>query len=209
MNIHYFGQKDSDSLLIQPVDEYDLSNIENEIKYIKELTDDKSFYLAAIKTDNWNSDLSPWPAPPVFGKEGFGGNANATLEFILDLISDYTDRKIYIGGYSLSGLFSLWASYTKDVFEGCAACSPSVWFPNFKDFACNEKIQTKKVYLSLGDKESKTRNPVMSQVGECITEICESLISKNVDVTMEWNVGNHFKEPDLRTAKGFAKLLND
>ena len=46
----------------------------------------------------------------------------------------------------------------------------------------------------------------MSQVGNAIRDIYDHLQS-NVDVTLEWNEGNHFKEPDLRLAKGFAWCL--
>ena len=28
--------------------------------------------------------------------------------------------------------------------------------------------------------------------------------SKELDSTLEWNEGNHFKEADIRTAKGFS-----
>ena len=37
--------------------------------------------------------------------------------------------KIILGGYSLAGLFALWASTQTDLFYGVAAASPSVWFP--------------------------------------------------------------------------------
>ena len=46
----------------------------------------------------------------------------------------------------------------------------------------------------------------MSQVGVAIQKIHDMLNGK-VDVKLEWNQGNHFKEPDLRTAKGFTWLL--
>ena len=67
-------------------------------------------------------------------------------------------------------------------------------------------ILTGHVYLSLGKKEDKTRNPVMSQVGNAIRSIYDAVKPK-VDVTLEWNEGNHFKEPDMRLAKGFAWCL--
>ena len=47
----------------------------------------------------------------------------------------------------------------------------------------------------------------MSTVGKAIKDIFEFL-SQGTDCVLEWNEGNHFKEPDLRTAKGFAWLLN-
>ncbi|MBR5999098.1 MAG: hypothetical protein IK043_01490, partial [Candidatus Methanomethylophilaceae archaeon] len=39
---------------------------------IRSLTD-ADFSLAAIRVPDWNSDLSPWEAPAVFGEVPFGG----------------------------------------------------------------------------------------------------------------------------------------
>ena len=58
------------------------------------------------------------------------------------------------------------------------------------------------VYLSLGDKEEKTKNKIMATVGDRIREQYELL--RSINCTLEWNEGNHFKEPDIRTAKAFA-----
>ena len=71
MTIHEFGDPKADTVLIQPVDEYDLAGIENEVSLIA-ASRGKSFRLIAVKVDNWNTDLSPWKAPAVFGKEDFG-----------------------------------------------------------------------------------------------------------------------------------------
>ena len=70
------------------------------------------------------------------------------------------------------------------------------------------EIQADAVYLSLGDREERTRNPVMSQVGAAIREAQNLLTALGIDCELEWNKGNHFKEPDLRTAKAFAWLMN-
>jgi len=71
------------------------------------------------------------------------------------------------------------------------------------------EIRTRRVYLSLGDREEKTRNPVMATVGDCIREGYEWLREKDIPCVLEWNRGNHFKEPDLRTAKGFAWVVGE
>ena len=63
------------------------------------------------------------------------------------------------------------------------------------------------VYLSLGDREEKTRNPVMSQVGNCIQKGYDWLTKCGINCTLEWNQGNHFREPDIRTAKAFAWVM--
>ena len=115
------------------------------------------FCLVALKINNWNNDLSPWSAPAVFGKENFGGNADAALKEVLSLCTDRS-KAYYIGGYSLAGLFALWAAYQTDIFEGVAAASPSIWFPGFVDYMEKSDLKASKVYLSLGDKEEKVRN---------------------------------------------------
>ena len=45
MNKVFFGDINSNLVLIQPVDEHDLSFIDNEIKEIKRLTNNKDFLL--------------------------------------------------------------------------------------------------------------------------------------------------------------------
>ena len=211
----------SDVLLIQPVDDHDIEVLDNEVAEIRKLSD-RDFTLAAFKVNDWNADLSPWEAPPVFGSEGFAGGAETTLKYVTDQLipeltvdkDGLTDSKsvplIYIGGYSLAGFFALWAAYQTDLFKGVAAASPSVWFPGWIGYAESNPIKTDKVYLSLGDKEEKTRNPVMRTVGDNIRKQFELLQAHKAceKCTLEMNRGNHFKEPDIRTAKGFAWLLN-
>ena len=205
MSVFEFGIEKSSNVLIQPVDDHDLEMIENEVRLIKELSGN-DFRLLALKVDHWNNDLSPWQAPPVFGNESFGEGAENTLAEILKLTTD-SEKKYYLGGYSLAGLFALWAAYQTGAFAGVAAASPSVWFPGFLDYMKSNEIRTGKVYLSLGDREEKTRNPVMATVGNRIREGHEHLTGKGVTCFLEWNSGNHFKDPDLRTAKAFAWLL--
>ena len=60
------------------------------------------------------------------------------------------------------------------------------------------------VYLSLGDKEEKARNPVMASVGVKIKEAHDLLSQEGIQTTLEWNPGNHFRDSDIRTAKAFA-----
>ena len=206
MEIIEYGSPDAQLVLIQPVDDHDLSGIENEVSEIGRLTD-RDFRLAAVKIDSWNTDLSPWKAPAVFGSEDFGGGAERTLKEILTLTAE-TSRTYIIGGYSLAGLFALWAVYQTDVFSGAAAASPSVWFPDFTGYMREHTAGCSTVYLSLGDKEEKTRHPVMSTVGDRIREAHSLLCEQGTVCTLEMNKGNHFKDADLRTAKAFAWVMN-
>ena len=69
------------------------------------------------------------------------------------------------------------------------------------------EIKSETVYLSLGDREEKTRNSVMSQVGNCIRMGYGWLIEHGINCNLEWNQGNHFREPDIRIAKAFAWVM--
>ena len=207
MITYEYGNPEADTVLIQPTGEHELASLENEVREIEKRTS-KEFRFIATKVENWNDDLSPWKAPAVFKKEDFGGGESKTLENIIALCAD-KNRKYYIGGYSLAGLFALWAACQTDIFSGVAAASPSVWFPGFIDYMKTYKMKSQNVYLSLGDREEKTRNPVIAQIGNCIKEEYRCLLENGINCILEWNKGNHFKEADIRTAKAFAWILNN
>ena len=213
MIVNRYGNIYSENILIQMVDDHDLSVMDKEVEQIENLTGSKDFCLVTFKVDDWNKALSPWKAPAVFGKEAFDGKASETLEKLLDFIDkdlmrgkDKSNIHIYIGGYSLAGLFALWCAYKTDIFCGVAAASPSVWFPGFIEYIEENEINTSCVYLSLGDKESKTKNAVMAKVGDNILRMRDHLADV-VNIKFEWNEGNHFKDAEIRTAKAFAWVI--
>ncbi|MBR6235073.1 MAG: hypothetical protein IKR01_04405, partial [Spirochaetales bacterium] len=79
----------------------------------------------------------------------------------------------------------------------------------FIDFASSHDLAASpsKVYLSLGDREAKTRNPVMATVQDNTEKMAQLFRDRGVDVTYELNPGNHFQEPELRMAKGICGIL--
>ena len=106
-------------------------------------------------------------------------------------------------------MFSLWAAYQTDIFSGVAAASPSLWYPDFVEYMEENKILTDAVYLSIGTKEEKIRNRVMSRVGDAIRSANEILTRQGILNTLEWNPGKHFQDAEKRTAMGFAWLLKN
>ena len=203
-------------LLIQPVDGHDIEVLDNEVAEIQKNIE-KQFSLIAFKIEDWNNELSPWKAPPAFGNKTFGSGAKDTLEFIESkLIPTVKEKynlgdeiKFILGGYSLAGLFSLWSAYKSNTFLSIAAVSPSVWFNGWEEFMDNNMPLSNTIYLSLGDTEEKTKNKVMSKVGDNIRKQEEVLKNNNINTILEWNKGGHFSDSDLRVAKAFVWCIEN
>ena len=210
-----YGEPHAEYLLLQMTGEHELQSMESEIAAIAQSA--HHFLFAAIPVESWNDALSPWEAPAVWGKQGFGGKAAETLCFLTEQVIPTLKQqyplpenvKIILGGYSLAGLFALWASTQTDLFYGIAAASPSVWFPEWMKFEQRHPMQAQRVYLSLGDKEEHTKNAVMAVVGDNIRALHRELAGCGKDCTLEWNIGGHFKDTDLRTAKAFRWAMEE
>ena len=195
-------------MLLQPVGDHDLPAIENEIREIKRLTA-QPFRLIAVKVERWNDDLSPWCAPAVFGHEDFGDGAAALLREILPLCED-ADRRYIIGGYSMAGLFALYAIYQTGLFSRVGSISGSLWFPGMKEYIFSHEPTCWPgcMYFSLGDKESKTRNQVLRNVRQNTDEIHAFYRGKGIDTTFQLNPGNHYNQAVERTVDGLCWLLS-
>ena len=210
-----YGEAHAEYLLLQMTGEHELQSMESEIAAIAQSA--HHFLFAAVPVESWNDALSPWEAPAVWGKQGFSGNAADTLSFLTEQVIPTLkqqfrlpeDVKIILGGYSLAGLFALWASTQTDLFYGIAAASPSVWFPDWMEFEQQHPIQAQRVYLSLGNKEEHTKNAAMAAVGDNIRTLHSRLAERGADCTLEWNSGGHFKDADLRTARAFRWAMEE
>lgn len=177
----------------------------------------RPFSLAVIPVEDWNRDLSPWTNPRIFkGGEDFGGGADDMLEELETRIVPAVRAALgpaagedLLAGYSLAGLCAVYALYRTAAFSGVVSASGSLWFPGFSRFAAEHEFAgtPRRVYLSLGDRESQTKNPVMAQVGECTTAFGDLLRDRGVESVFEWNPGNHFQDAELRLAKGIAWLV--
>lgn len=196
------------TLLIQPVDSHDRSRLDTEVAALRGLTT-TPFSLVAIRIDRWRDELTPWSAPSIFKEKPFGDGARATLDYITDTLlpccnERWGKKKTILGGYSLAGLFALWAGYNTDCFDAIAAASPSVWYPGWMEYADTAAMLCPAVYLSQGYKESHTKNKSIAGVANAIRHQHQLLGTQGIETLLEWNPGNHFAEPDHRTARAFA-----
>lgn len=215
---HVYGADGADSCIICGMENHIPDEIKDTAGLLYESDEAKNCRLIIFETTDWNGDFSPWPAQAAFGDEPFTGKAPETLSWIMgSLIPHLTqeniipvDCKKYIAGYSLSGLFALWAFLESDAFDGAANCSGSLWLPGWMEYMRSRKRSRDCiVYLSLGSKEEKTKNALMSAVGDNTRE-SYSLLKRDAHVTkatLEWNKGGHFANPTERLAKGMLWLL--
>ncbi len=215
-NCRIFAEGRADYILIQPTGEHESDSLALEYSLIKS-SSNKSPALAAFAVDDWNRELSPWSARAAFGDEPFGDGAAATLDYITGglltslggSIDISPDAKLILGGYSLAGLFCLWCAYKTDLFSAVAACSPSVWIDGWMDFAEGTASLVQNIYLSLGTKEHRTRNPMLKTVRDSIVRQHEYLCSSGVNAHLEFNPGNHFQDNAARLAKGFLWCIDN
>ena len=176
------------------------------------------FTLIAVSGLDWNHDMAPWDSPAAFKKgEPFTSGADDYLRLLVEEIISRAEKELPvppawrgIAGYSLAGLFALYAIYQTDVFSRVGCMSGSLWFPGFKEYVLSHepKRWPDCIYFSLGDKEAKTRNPVLKTVQENTEEIQAFYQGEGIDTVFQLNSGNHFVQGIERTVAGIQWLLS-
>lgn len=163
--------------------------------------------LFAADDYDWNADLSPWPAEKCFkGGIDFAGKGKAQLNWLNEAVAqldpdDSAPRAIL--GYSLAGLFAVWAVAEGAPFQMAASVSGSLWYDGFVEYLRKNaaKFAGKRAYFSVGDKEAKTRNPRLCLVQECTEQAAKILEGAGAQTVFELNPGNHFVDSAKRCAK--------
>lgn len=198
--------------------------------------------LVHIGVDLWEESFSPWCAPRVFAKgPNFGNSAQKTLDILINQVipwaeSDLTEPPAYrvLVGYSLAGLFSLWAGVSQPsisqpgisqqvacgcqpdtvptpTFQRIGAVSGSFWFPGLLEYADQQlsggTVGLTHAYLSLGDREARTPNPQIMHVRENAELLASKLKDAGIASTFELNRGNHFQNVEGRMQKALNWLV--
>ena len=200
--------------------------------------------LVNVGVDLWEENFSPWCAPRVFAKgPNFGDGAQKTLDTLINQVipwaeSELSEPPVYrvLVGYSLAGLFSLWAGVSQQVARGCqpddvpsqpgaphvdavptptfqriGAVSGSFWFPGLLDYVDQQlnggAVGLTHAYLSLGDREARTPNPQIMHVRENAELLASKLENAGITSTFELNRGNHFQNIEGRMQKALNWLV--
>lgn len=196
-------------IFLQITARHEQKTIDNEVKLIEQGVN-TGFIFVGIYLDRWAESLMPWPDEAVSNNTDAGFCARSTLNIITKHVLPYIYNRYgqlpcILGGYSLGGLFSLWAATQSTDFTAIAAASPSVWIKEWNCFAESHPIHAQYTYLSLGNREEHARNHRMAAVGNCIrqyNDILKTQIGEDC-VTLQWNNGGHFDQEDKRMANAF------
>lgn len=178
----------------------------------------RPFTFVSVAVPDWNADLSPWPATRAFRKgEDFTGRADGFLQALTsDILPQaearlgFTPQRRVLAGYSLSGLFALYAMTKTDLFQAYASVSGALWYDGFLAYlgAVLPTLHPCPVYLSLGELEARTKNARLAQVQSCTEQTLELFKNAGFPSTFELNPGNHFIDYDRRMAKALTWLLS-
>lgn len=174
--------------------------------------------LVAVSGLAWNHDMAPWDIPPISANDTpCTGGAGAYLRLLLEKIMPEAEDALPgkpvwrgIAGYSLAGLFAVYAVYQTDVFSRIGSISGSLWFPGIREYIFSHTLCRKPdcMYFSLGDKESRTRNPFLKCVQENTEAIRTFYERQGINTAFQLNPGNHFKDGALRTAAGIRWIVD-
>ena len=188
----------------------DQRDVERVFELVKKENVGRPFRLITYQPRDWNADFSPWRAPAVFDGKEFLGRADETLRWLTEVCIPQVERdsqptKRFLAGYSLAGLFSLWALTKSKLFDGAASCSGSLWFDGWTDYLIGTEWQpTNVVFLSLGRSEKNTKIAQMATVSQATQTTYDHLRTRIAKVELEWNNGGHFSNTLERMARGIS-----
>jgi len=175
------------------------------------------FSLVAVSSLEWDHDMAPWDIPPISKNDTpCTGGADDYLHLLTEEIMPQAEEMAPgtpcwrgLAGYSLAGLFAVYAMYRTDLFQRIGSMSGSLWFPDFKEYAMTHELKGKPehLYLSLGDRECKTSNAYLKSVQSNTEELAAFYQSRQIDTVFRLNPGNHFVDALKRSAMGIQWLL--
>jgi len=216
----FFSAGKAQTVLVQVVSPRQCDELDRQVELIASAG--IPFLLAAVPIVDWELELMPWPELVVSRRPEVGTGAQATLDYIVDSLLPYicgggcpatkalTDNApVVLGGYSLGGLFALWAARQTDCFVAVAAASPSLWAGDWPAFADQHPVRSQRVYLSLGDREEHTKNKAMARSGDRIRGEYARLQGQigASNCTLVWEQGGHFNDPAGRLARAYRWCL--
>ena len=163
--------------------------------------------VVSVPVAEWGDALTPWPAPALrLGEKGFGGHADETLALLAAAL-DHAPGPHAICGYSLGGLFALYAFVREPSFVACACLSGSVWYEGWLDWLRKNAPDCtgRHAYLSVGKKEKRAGLP-FRHVEDDLAACAEILRGRGCEVDVAFGPGSHMQHVTERLAAGLDAL---
>lgn len=174
--------------------------------------------VARLIVADWECDLSPWPAPNLVStRVPFGGRASHTLTALEDeLLGNLCAREGLepssrgIMGYSLGGLFALYALVEGTGFVAAASCSGSLWYDGWTDYLRDRTsfAGPRYCFLSVGRKERRAKNPRLKRATEALEDTAATLAALGAEVEVRLEDGGHVTGVAARMERGLAHLAS-
>ena len=184
---------------------------------VRAVAEGRASTVVSIPVRDWNDSLTPWKAPGLRrGAPRFGGDAVSTLaelrETVVPLVEAQTGARRpahrAICGYSLGGLFSLFAFTGDRIFSACACLSGSLWYQGWVDYLGEAPFDGagRYAFFSLGKKEPKAGAPIMRSVQDDMDACARILRERGCEVDCSLGPGNHMQHHRERFDEGLNAL---
>lgn len=172
--------------------------------------------IVTVSGMRWNDDTTPWAAKALSKRDDdFGGKGAEFLKTLTTTVMPAVESSLrckciahrMLLGVSLSGLFAVWAATISSVFSAVASVSGSFWYDGFADWFDTAKLSStlRFAYVSIGDKESHSRNPRFATVGTNTERIVATLRRTVPNTVFEQTSGTHFSPPEPRIEKALCQ----
>ena len=172
--------------------------------------------IVKVCVRDWNDSLTPWRAPGIYrGNPDFAGDAATTLSELVGEATCAIERaeglapsKRAICGYSLGGLFALYAFTHTDAFAACACLSGSVWYDGWVDHLRGLEFDGagRFAFLSIGSKEKHAAPRILHHVQDDMGECAAILRDHGCQAEFVVGHGNHMSFVKERFDAGFTAL---
>ncbi len=178
--------------------------------------------VLSCQIPHWDDSLTPWTAPGLYREDpDFKGQAGATLKKLVDEIIPLAQTHFCIhpscyaiAGYSLGGLFSLYAFTQCNRFAAVASMSGSVWYDRWIDYLNNASFDVtyngkpRFAFLSIGTKEKRAAIERLHTVEDCTHRSAEIFTARGIDTHYAVGPGSHMLYVDERMKAAFTALDN-
>jgi predicted alpha/beta superfamily hydrolase len=191
-----------------------------------ELTQGRTCAIVQTRDADFFRDFSPWPEAALTPDiPAFAGGAPAYLRTLvtttipaIERAHGLAPRTRAICGYSLAGLFALYALLESDAFCAAACVSGSLWFEGWPDYLaravarpawrdrCANPATRPYAFFTLGNKERNAPNPRMRTVRMRTDETVDALLRSGAEAEFQRMPGTHFTFVDERIGEGLSHL---